>query len=89
MFKTLKSKTSISKGLFGKCYKGECFVYIDGTLLNERFEVLGENLSLTKAAKLITNYENINGRSWFKKITIDELTSEAVAKLKEKGFLQE
>ena len=89
MFKNLKVKTSISKGLFGRVYKEQPYLYIDGVLINKNYEVIAENISLTRAAKLITEYPAINGRTWFKKITTADLEDEAVAKLKEMGLLEE
>lgn len=92
MFKTLGSRSSsftISKGIYGKVYKGQPYLYIDGCLLNQEFRILEENCSLTRAAKLITGYTNINGKSWFKKIEPSELTDEAFNKLTEMGLLNE
>jgi len=89
MFKNLKVKTSISKGLFGRVYKEQPYLYIDGVLINKNYEVIAENISLTRAAKLITEYPAINGRTWFKKISVDELSDTALEKLKEMGLLNE
>jgi len=91
MFKNLgrSSGAAISKGLFGRVYKGQPFLYIDGCLINENYEVIGDGISLTRAGKLITGYQNLNGRSWFKKIKLDELQDEAREQLEKMGLLNE
>jgi len=89
MFKNLKKTGVTTKGIFGKCYKGNCFVYINGTLVDEQFQILGSELSLTKASKLITNYQNINGKGWWKKIEKSDLTDETIDKLIQMGIIKE
>ena len=92
MFKNSTFRTnlsSVTKGIYGKVYKGQAYVYIDGVLIDQHFNVIAEGISLTKAGKLITGYPNINGKSWFKKITSADLTDAARAKIEEMGLLNE
>ena len=90
MFKNLKKTGVTTKGIFGKCYKGNCFVYINGTLVDEQFQIMAENISLTAAAKLVRNSNNpINGKTFFKKIKLDDLEDQAIQKLTEMGLLDE
>ena len=89
MFKNLKSNASVTNGMFGRVYKGRAFLYVDGMLVDEQFNVIETNISITKAAKVITDYPSINGRTWFKKISVDELTDEARERLTNMGLLHE
>ncbi len=89
MFKTnLFRKMNPTLGLYAKFYKGSAYLYVDGSLVDQNFEILGSELSLTKAAKLITNYSTINGRSWWKKIEKSDLKDETIQKLEEMGLLE-
>jgi len=90
MFKNLgKFTATATQGLFGKVFKGRAYIYIDGTLVDQDFQIIEREISLTRAAKLVSGYPSINGRSWFKRITSDELTEEAFKKLTEMGLLNE
>ena len=89
MFKNLKARAQTTKGIFGKIFKGRAYIYIDGTLVNQDFQIIEREISLTRAAKLVSGYPSINGRSWWKKIPSSELTDEAFEKLKEMGLLNE
>ena len=88
LFKTLKGKTPITRGIFGRIYKNREYLYINGVLIDEQFNVIEENCSLTRAAKLITEYPAINGRTWFKRISLEDLDDQAIQKLKEMGLLE-
>jgi len=89
MFKNLRKTATATQGLYAKIYKSKAFVYIDGVLVNEEYEIIAADVSLTKAAKIITQYQTINGKSWWKKIEVDELTDEARAQLERMGLLNE
>jgi len=80
----------ITKGLYGRIYKEQPFLYIDGVLVDSNYQIIETNISLTRAAKLIRNSNNpINGRTFFKKIKLDDLEDEAIQKLTEMGLLEQ
>ena len=92
MFKNqnlFRANSPVAKGVYAKLYKGSVYLYINGFLVDSQFQILGSELSLTKAAKVVNGYSNVNGRSWWKQISINDLSDEARQKLTEMGLLEQ